>query len=95
MHSGFFNTMRSRRPVAAPFYTAIYSDAGYSLLGYVLSRLAGASYGSALDQLLATPLGLRHTAVDLPRGGHVNGLAIPGARGVETSWGYDNEVSVG
>jgi beta-lactamase class C len=52
----------------APGTRVLYSNQGYGLLGIVLERIAGASFGQALRALVFEPLGLdAHVADALPR----------------------------
>lgn len=43
-----------------------YSNLGAGLLGHLLARRAGASYGEAIADRVLAPLGLRDTFVDVP-----------------------------
>lgn len=80
------------RPVAPVFTTALYSDAGYAMLGRVLERLTNQSYEDALQTHLAKPLGLESTGSIEPKAEDRNALAIPGNATVST-WGKDNPIT--
>ncbi len=43
-----------------------YSNLGYGVLGYILERLTGRSYGKLMAERVFDPLGLRHTFVGPP-----------------------------
>lgn len=45
-----------------------YSNLGYGLLGYVLSRVSGQSYADFMREAVFRKLGLTHTSVDIPPG---------------------------
>jgi len=45
-----------------------YSNIGFGILGYVMSRVSGKSYGDAMRDTVFGPLGLTHTSVDVPPG---------------------------
>ncbi|MGH9348303.1 MAG: serine hydrolase [Vicinamibacterales bacterium] len=59
-----------------------YSTAGFSVLGYVLERRTGSPHASLVRDRICAPLGMKDTAVDVPResahrvaAGHDAGLA--------------------
>ncbi|MCU1526856.1 MAG: hypothetical protein JWP75_619, partial [Frondihabitans sp.] len=54
--------IRDRSDVIAPSTRLKYSNIGYSLLGLLLSRATGKSYGEAVDELVIEPLGLADTS---------------------------------
>lgn len=70
-----------------PFRTAVYSDAGYIVLGEVLARLSGTGYQEALHNVLSEPLGLHHTSTTAPTGPDAN--VIDRSTQANSSWGYD------
>lgn len=43
-----------------------YSNSGYTLLGYIIEKITGHSYGLALEQFIFKPLGMRHSSYGLP-----------------------------
>lgn len=79
-----------KRPVMPAFQTAMYSDAGFGLLGQVLEKLTNQTYEDALQTYLAEPLSLNspgqlyHRRKDLthspflPEKGHFRGLSQVG-----------------
>jgi CubicO group peptidase (beta-lactamase class C family) len=76
--------------VISPYRNAVYSDAGYSLLGQVLARLSGKSYKDAIQGLLSEPLGLRDTTVGVPPDLNIDALN----RSILTNtsaWGQDSQ----
>lgn len=81
-----------KRPVIPAFQTAMYSDAGFGILGRVLERLTNQTYAEALQSVLAHPLGLKSTSSIVPPDEGLNALAIPG-NSAESSWGKDNQVT--
>ncbi|MGC5584620.1 serine hydrolase domain-containing protein [Ornithinimicrobium sp. W1665] len=52
-------------PAAGPGERFEYSNANYDLLGAVVERVTGQSFESALQELVAAPLGLEATTTDL------------------------------
>ncbi|KAJ4304649.1 hypothetical protein N0V90_000175 [Kalmusia sp. IMI 367209] len=90
----FLAEMRDlKRPIIPAFQTAVYSDAGFGVLGRVLERLTNQTYEDALQTHLAKPLRLPSTGGKLPVAEGLNALAIPGNSSV-TGWGKDNHVTV-
>lgn len=76
-----------QHPVLSPFLTAAYSDAGYTLLGEVLARLAGSNYLDALHNSVLDSLGLNDTSTTAPIGAGAN--VINRSSQANSSWGYD------
>lgn len=76
-------------PVIPAFETALYSDAGYGVLGRVLEQLTNLTYSEALQSLIVEPLGLNSTSTFVPEG-DFNALAFPEN---STTWGLDNQVT--
>ena len=68
---------RSGKPQAAPNSgTAHYSDTNFQLLGAIIERATGLSFGDALEERICEPLGLGRTALFDPiRDG--NGRTLP------------------
>lgn len=83
--------MKAKRPVIPPFETALYSDAGFAVLGRVLERLTGLPYNDALQSVLAEPLGLNGTSTFAPPDNGLNALVVPG-NASQSSWGFDNQI---
>jgi CubicO group peptidase (beta-lactamase class C family) len=82
----------AKRPVAPVFQTALYSDAGFGILGQVLERLTNQTYAETLQSVLAGPLGLDSTSsIVMPSEG-LNAIVMPGDFTV-SSWGFDNQLS--
>jgi CubicO group peptidase (beta-lactamase class C family) len=81
-----------KRPVISPFRNAVYSDAGYSVLGQVVARLAGKeTYSEAIRDILFEPLGLDNMSTKAPKGSGLNAID----RSIidkNSSWGLDLEV---
>lgn len=76
-----------QHPVISPFRTAVYSDAGFVVLGQVLARLSGTSYVDALSNVVLEPLGLHDTSTTAPTGSDAN--VIDRSSQADSSWGYD------
>ena len=74
-------------PVVSPFRTAVYSDAGFIVLGEVLARLSGTGYQDALHDILLGPLGLTHTSTTAPTGPDAN--VIDRSSQKDSAWGED------
>lgn len=79
-------------PTTPPFGEALYSDAGFAILGQVLERVTGQSYNNALQSVLAEPLGLGSSTTFEPTGSDLNAVVLPGSASV-SSWGFDNQIS--
>jgi CubicO group peptidase (beta-lactamase class C family) len=54
--------------VTAPGETFTYSNLGYGVLGHLLSRVSGRSWGEFLRAEVFAPLGMTRTAVEVPAG---------------------------
>ncbi len=81
-----------KRPVISPFRNAVYSDAGYSILGQVLARLAGKkTYTEAIHDVLFEPLGLHSMSTKVPTGSGLNAINRTTVD-VNSAWGVDIEV---
>ncbi|KAF2735114.1 beta-lactamase/transpeptidase-like protein [Polyplosphaeria fusca] len=92
-NEAFLQRMRDvKRPVVPVFQTAMYSDAGFGVLGRVIERLTNQSYADALQTHLAVPLGLKSVSTFEPPADGLNALAIPGGDLV-SSWGTDNQIT--
>lgn len=76
-----------QHPVISPFRTAVYSDAGFVVLGQVLARLSATSYVDALNKVVLEPLGLHETSTTAPTGPDAN--VIDRSSQADSSWGYD------
>ncbi|CAH0050377.1 unnamed protein product [Clonostachys solani] len=64
-----------KRPAMAAYRNALYSDAGYSLLGHVLGRITGKSYPEAIQKTLFHRLGLNSSTAFPPTAGpNVNAM---------------------
>jgi CubicO group peptidase (beta-lactamase class C family) len=63
-----------KHPVTSPYRNAVYSDGGFALLGEVLARISGQSYGDAIQDILCKPLGMHHVSVAAPKGDGVNAV---------------------
>ncbi|KAF9882502.1 beta-lactamase [Colletotrichum karsti] len=76
-----------KHPTISPYRSALYSDGGYSLLGQVLARLSGQTYGDALRDTVLKPLGLNGTSVTAPEGPDVNANNRFLLHSNDSSWG--------
>lgn len=87
-----------RLPVIAPYYSAIYSDGGFAILGQVLARLTGKSVTESFEEILWKPLGMNSTSTRVPKGPKLNAVdRTSAAKKLKpplntTSWGYDYEI---
>ncbi|VUC27701.1 unnamed protein product [Clonostachys rosea] len=64
-----------KRPTMAAHRNALYSDAGYSLLGHLLGRITGQSYPEAIQKVLFDRLGLNSSTAFPPiPGPNVNAM---------------------
>ena len=59
--SGFARSLSSWRLQAEPGSTFSYSNAGFELLGLLLSRATGTTFENAVRQQVLTPLGMRNS----------------------------------
>ncbi|CAG9983129.1 unnamed protein product [Clonostachys byssicola] len=60
-----------KRPTMSAYRNALYSDAGYSLLGHLLGRITGKSYPEAIQQVLFDRLGLNSSTAFPPAPGPI------------------------
>lgn len=68
--SEFARSLSAWRLQSEPGSTFSYSNAGFELLGLLLSRVTGATFEDAVRQQVLTPLGMRHSTFlrsDVPR----------------------------
>lgn len=63
-----------KRPVISPYRNAVYSDGGFAILGEVLARLCGKSYGDAIQDALFTPLEIENMSITAPKGESTNAI---------------------
>lgn len=63
-----------KRPVISPYRNAVYSDGGFAILGEVLARLCGKSYGDAIQDVLFKPLEIENMSVTAPKGEGTNAI---------------------
>jgi CubicO group peptidase (beta-lactamase class C family) len=57
-----------KKPLAfAPGETFRYNNSGYTLLGLIIERVSGKSYGEFLQENIFTPLGMKQTGYEDPR----------------------------
>lgn len=70
-----------------PYTTAIYANAGYHLLGYVVEALTKSSFADALQKTVLGPLGLQHSSATLPKNG--TGVIPQGDSGWDITMGGD------
>jgi CubicO group peptidase (beta-lactamase class C family) len=54
--------------VTAPGETFQYSNLGYGIIDYIISRTSGQAYADFMRARVFVPLGMTHTAVDVPPG---------------------------
>lgn len=81
-----------KRPVISPYRNAIYSDAGFSILGQVLARLTGKkTYSEAIRETIFKPLGLDSMSTRAPNGTGLNAINRKPVD-ANSSWGTDMEV---
>jgi CubicO group peptidase (beta-lactamase class C family) len=94
-HADLLTHMRDvKRPVTSPYRNALYSDGGFALLGEVLARISGQSYGDAIQSILCEPLGMEHISVTAPKGEGVNAINRTAITN-NTSWGLDLPIVAG
>ena len=60
--SDFARSMSGWRLQSEPGSTFSYSNAGFELLGLLLSRVTGTTFEDAVRQLVLSPLGMRHSS---------------------------------
>jgi CubicO group peptidase (beta-lactamase class C family) len=91
--SDFLKFMRDdKRPVISPYRNAVYSDAGFAILGQVLARLAGKkTYSEAIREAIFKPLGLDSMSTTAPKGTGLNAINRK-LIDANSSWGLDVEV---
>ncbi|KAJ5591594.1 uncharacterized protein N7459_001963 [Penicillium hispanicum] len=64
--SNFWNDMGNRAPIYAPYTTPAYSDVAYDILGLVIERVSGQSYGDYVQKQIFEPLNMTRTFVATP-----------------------------
>lgn len=58
----YFPGFIHRHPVFPPYGTALYSNAAYKILAYVIEAITGKSYQEVLQKDIFQPLGLKHSS---------------------------------
>lgn len=58
--------MGNRAPIYAPYTTPAYSNVAYDLLGLVIERASGQSYGDYVQKQIFEPLNMTRTFVTTP-----------------------------
>lgn len=58
----YFSGFIHRHPVFPPYGTALYSNAAYRILAYVIEAITGKSYEEVLQKDVFEPLGLKHSS---------------------------------
>lgn len=58
----YFSGFIQRHPVFPPYGTALYSNAAYRILAYVIEAITGKSYEEVLKEDVFQPLGLKHSS---------------------------------
>ena len=53
-------------PISLPYTKALYSNAGFRLLGYVIEAITKKSFGEAVRSSIVQPLGLKGTSAAMP-----------------------------
>jgi CubicO group peptidase (beta-lactamase class C family) len=90
--SEFLNFMcDEKHPVITPFRTAVYSDGGFSILGQVIQRISGQSYGDAMQDILFKPLGLNGMSAKAPTSSGLNAINRKTIDNT-SSWGLDIDI---
>lgn len=62
----FWNKFGNLQPAYGPYTTPAYSDAAYDILGLVIQRVSGQSYGDFIQQRIFTPLNMTRSFVTKP-----------------------------
>ncbi|OCK85598.1 beta-lactamase/transpeptidase-like protein [Lepidopterella palustris CBS 459.81] len=63
---GYINGLLSERPVTSPFHTAIYSNAGFVILGYVIESIVNQTFSEAISSAILEPLKMSRTLTQPP-----------------------------
>ncbi|KAM0512332.1 hypothetical protein ACHAPE_009028 [Trichoderma viride] len=81
-----------RHPVFPPYGTALYSNAAYRILAYVIEAITGKSYEEVLQKDIFEPLGLKHSSSVPPLGSGAG--VIPNG---DAGWSrpYGDEIATG
>lgn len=58
----YFSGLVQRHPVFPPYGRALYSNAAYRILAYVIEAITGKSYEAVLKEDVFEPLGLKHSS---------------------------------
>ncbi|KAI1841831.1 hypothetical protein JX265_009440 [Neoarthrinium moseri] len=87
-----FKYMRDvKHPVTSPFQGAIYSDAGFLVLGQILARISGQQYKDAVRDILFEPLALDGMSATMPNGSDINAID---RRPVDPDTTFDDDTAV-
>jgi CubicO group peptidase (beta-lactamase class C family) len=79
-------------PVISPFRNAIYSDAGFAVLGQVLVRMTGKKdFTEAIQEVLFDPMGLDSMSTKTPKGPNLNAIDRSGID-KNSSWALNLEI---
>ncbi|KAL4895173.1 beta-lactamase/transpeptidase-like protein [Aspergillus ambiguus] len=62
----FWNDMGNRAPIYAPYTTPAYGNLAYDILGLVIERVSGQSYGDYVQKQIFEPLNMTRTFVTTP-----------------------------
>ncbi|KAJ5766242.1 uncharacterized protein N7511_003858 [Penicillium nucicola] len=89
----FLKFMRNEKPpVISPFRNAIYSDAGFAVLGQILTRMTGKeTFTEAIQETVFDPMGLSSMSTKAPKGSDLNVIDRSGID-KNSSWNLDIEI---
>jgi CubicO group peptidase (beta-lactamase class C family) len=78
----FFTSFLGQRPVVAPFWTPIYSNAAFQILAYALENITGQAFASLLASQILKPLNMTSTFASTPASSNKSIIPI----NASTSW---------
>ena len=78
-----------QRPVAHTGRMPAYSNEGYVLVGLVLEKVTGLSWGKAVEKIILERLGLNDTFALLPQKEEVKNAIVPGGDWESSGFGMD------
>ncbi|CRG82772.1 hypothetical protein PISL3812_00118 [Talaromyces islandicus] len=84
----FFKNFGKRAPSYGPYTTPAYSDVTYDILGIVIERVSGESYGDFVQNRIFTPLNMTRSFVTKPENDSI-GFISSEANFWSTSMGFE------
>lgn len=84
----FFRDFGKRHPIYAPYTTVAYSNAGITLLGFVLETVSGRGFADYVRDAVTGPLGLNSTTTGSEPVDDARAF-IPALEQIDSYWGVN------